>query len=51
VLVAESNVTHVPDVVDRIYVIERGEVVDAGDPEALVQREEIQKLMQGSGGG
>lgn len=49
VLVAESNVTHVPDVVDRLYVIERGEVVDSGDPEELVEDAEIQKLMQGSG--
>lgn len=49
VLIAESNVTHVPDVVDELYVIERGEIVDSGDPQALVEREEIQRLMQGSG--
>ncbi|ELZ81060.1 branched-chain amino acid ABC transporter ATP-binding protein [Haloferax elongans ATCC BAA-1513] len=49
VLVAESNVTHVPDIVDRIYVVERGEIVASGDPEALAEEPEIQKLMQGSG--
>ena len=49
VLVAESNVTHVPDIVDRIFVVERGEVVASGDPEALAEDEEIQELMQGSG--
>ncbi|WP_396611245.1 ABC transporter ATP-binding protein [Haloferax sp. S1W] len=49
VLVAESNVTHVPDIVDRIYVIERGEIVASGDPEELAEEPEIQKLMQGSG--
>jgi len=49
VLVAESNVTHVPEVVDRMYVLERGAVVDSGDPDRLVADEEIQKLMQGSG--
>jgi len=49
VLVAESNVTHVPDVVDRIYVIERGEIVASGDPADLVEQEDIQRLMQGSG--
>ncbi|AFK19534.1 ATP-binding cassette domain-containing protein [Haloferax mediterranei ATCC 33500] len=49
VLVAESNATHVPDVVDRIYVIERGEIVASGDPNELVEEPEIQKLMQGSG--
>ncbi|MFC7044251.1 ABC transporter ATP-binding protein [Halobacteriaceae archaeon GCM10025711] len=49
VLVAESNVQHVPDVVDRIYVIERGEIVASGDPDSLAEQEDIQKLMQGSG--
>jgi branched-chain amino acid transport system ATP-binding protein len=49
VLIAESNVTHVPEVVDRLYVIERGDIVASGDPEELAADEEIQKLMQGSG--
>lgn len=49
VLIAESNVTHVPEVVDELYVIERGSIVDHGDPQELVEREEIQRLMQGSG--
>jgi len=49
VLIAESNVTHVPEIVDRLYVIERGEIVESGDPERVTQDDEIQKLMQGSG--
>ena len=49
VLIAESNVTHVPEIVDRMYVLERGAVVDFGDPDRLVEDEEIQRLMQGSG--
>jgi len=49
VLVAESNVTHVPDVVDRLYVIERGEIVDSGPPEEVVAKEDVKRLMQGSG--
>ncbi|EMA29458.1 ABC transporter ATP-binding protein [Haloarcula japonica] len=49
VLIAESNVTHVPEVVDRLYVIERGDIIASGDPEELAADEEIQKLMQGSG--
>jgi len=49
VLVAESNVTHVPEIVDRIYVIERGEIVASGDPESIAADEEVQMLMQGSG--
>jgi branched-chain amino acid transport system ATP-binding protein len=49
VLIAESNVTHVPEVVDRLYVIERGSIVASGDPEELAADADIQKLMQGSG--
>ncbi|MWV41314.1 MULTISPECIES: ATP-binding cassette domain-containing protein [Natrialba] len=49
VLVAESNASHVPEIVDRMYVIERGEIVDSGDPEVLAENEEIQLLMQGGG--
>jgi branched-chain amino acid transport system ATP-binding protein len=49
VLIAESNVTHVPEVVDRLFVIERGEIVASGDPEALASDREVQELMQGSG--
>ncbi|WP_332897926.1 ABC transporter ATP-binding protein [Haladaptatus sp. CMSO5] len=49
VLIAESNVTHVPDIVDRIVVIERGEVVGSGDPHELKKKPAIQELMQGSG--
>lgn len=47
VLVAESNAQHVPDFVDRMYVIERGDIVASGDPEALMRDEHIQELMQG----
>jgi len=31
-LIAESNMHHVPDFADRLYVIERGEVIFAGSP-------------------
>lgn len=47
VLIAESNVTHVPEIVDKLYVIERGEIVGHGNPQELVERKEIQRLMQG----
>lgn len=49
VLIAESNATHVPEIVDKLYVIERGEIVAGGDPETVTQNEEIKRLMQGSG--
>lgn len=47
VLIAESNASHVPEVVDRMYVIERGEILASGDPEPLMRDEEIQRVMQG----
>ncbi|WP_331236170.1 ABC transporter ATP-binding protein [Natronorarus salvus] len=49
VLIAESNASHVPEIVDRMYVIERGEIVDSGDPAVLARDPEIQTLMQGGG--
>src|SRR5438132_9904063 len=33
VFIAESNIHHVPDFTDRLYVIERGEIIFAGKPE------------------
>jgi branched-chain amino acid transport system ATP-binding protein len=35
VLIAESNMHHVPDFADRLYVIERGEIIYAGKPEGV----------------
>jgi branched-chain amino acid transport system ATP-binding protein len=32
ILLAESNIHHVPEYADRLYVIERGEIVYAGPP-------------------
>jgi len=49
VLIAESNVQHVPEMVDELYVIERGEIFDSGDPQEVAQKREVQELMQGSG--
>ena len=51
VLMAESNASHVPDIADRMYVIERGSILASGDPETLVQDPEIQELMQGGAEG
>lgn len=51
VLLAEANASHVPEIVDRMYVIERGSIVDSGDPEQLIKDPKIQELMQGGGGG
>jgi branched-chain amino acid transport system ATP-binding protein len=35
ILLAESNIHHVPDFATRLYVIERGEIIFAGSPEAV----------------
>jgi len=35
ILIAESNIYHVPDVATRLYVIERGEIIFAGRPEEV----------------
>jgi branched-chain amino acid transport system ATP-binding protein len=49
VLIAESNVEHLPEVVDELYVIERGEIFEHGDPETVSSDRAVQELMQGSG--
>jgi branched-chain amino acid transport system ATP-binding protein len=51
VLVAESNVEHLPEVVDELYVVERGEIFERGDPATVSQKRQVQELMQGSGQG
>lgn len=49
VLVAESNTEHLPEVVDTLYVIERGEIFASGDPMEVSESRDVQELMQGSG--
>lgn len=49
VLIAESNVQHVPEIVDELYVIERGEIFDSGDPQEVARKRDVQELMQGGG--
>lgn len=48
VLVAESNVHHVPEYTDRLYVIERGEIVFAGRPMDVYNNEEVLKVIGGT---
>jgi branched-chain amino acid transport system ATP-binding protein len=33
ILLAESNIHHVPEYANRLYVIERGEIIFAGPPQ------------------
>lgn len=48
VLIAESNVHHVPDFADRLYVIERGEIVFAGAPADVRKDASVAKIVDGS---
>ncbi|HME42449.1 MAG TPA: ABC transporter ATP-binding protein [Syntrophorhabdales bacterium] len=48
ILLAESNIYHVPDFVDKIYVIERGEIVFSGKPEELLSDKAVLKIVAGA---
>jgi branched-chain amino acid transport system ATP-binding protein len=48
VLVAESNIHHVPEFANRLYVIERGEIVFAGPPEAVHRDETVLRVIGGT---
>jgi branched-chain amino acid transport system ATP-binding protein len=48
VLIAESNVHHVPDFADRLYVIERGEIIFAGAPTEVRNDPAVARVIDGS---
>ncbi len=48
VLTAESNIYHVPDFADRLYVIERGEIRFGGSPEDVRHQPEIMQIVSGT---
>ena len=47
ILLAESNIYHVPDFTDRLYVIERGEIIFSGKPEELKNDRAVLKIVAG----
>jgi branched-chain amino acid transport system ATP-binding protein len=49
VFIAESNIHHVPDFADRLYVIERGEIVFAGKPEEVRRDPAVARIVAGTG--
>jgi branched-chain amino acid transport system ATP-binding protein len=49
VFIAESNIHHVPDITDRLYVIERGEVIFAGKPAAARRDPAVARIIEGTG--
>jgi branched-chain amino acid transport system ATP-binding protein len=49
VLIAESNLHHVPDFADRLYVIERGEIIFSGPPAEARQNAAVARIVEGTG--
>lgn len=48
ILLAESNIYHVPDFTDSLYVIERGEIIFSGKPEELKNDKAVLKIVAGA---
>ena len=49
VFIAESNIHHVPDFTDRLYVIERGEIIFAGKPTEARRNPAVARVIGGTG--
>jgi branched-chain amino acid transport system ATP-binding protein len=49
ILIAESNIHHVPDFTDRLYVIERGEIIFAGRPADARRNPAVARVIEGTG--
>jgi branched-chain amino acid transport system ATP-binding protein len=48
VFIAESNIHHVPDFADRLYVIERGEIIFAGLPGEARNNAAVARIIEGA---
>jgi branched-chain amino acid transport system ATP-binding protein len=48
VFIAESNIHHVPDFTDRLYVIERGEIIFVGKPEQARRDPAVAGIIEGT---
>jgi branched-chain amino acid transport system ATP-binding protein len=48
ILLAESNIHHVPEYADRLYVIERGEIIFAGKPHEAWKDPGVVRIIGGS---
>lgn len=48
VFIAESNIHHVPDFTDRLYVIERGEIIFAGKPADARKDAAVSRVIEGT---
>jgi branched-chain amino acid transport system ATP-binding protein len=46
-LIAESNVTNAARVADRLYAIDRGEILFEGAPRAVLDNAEVMRVLRG----
>ena len=49
VLIAQSNLNHVPEFADRLYVMERGEIIFAGPPGDVRKDAAVARVVDGAG--
>ena len=47
ILIAESNLANASRVADRLYAIDRGEIIFHGDPQEALDNEEVMKALRG----
>jgi branched-chain amino acid transport system ATP-binding protein len=48
ILIAESNVHHIPDYADTLYVLERGEIIFCGSPAAAHASRDVMNVISGA---
>jgi branched-chain amino acid transport system ATP-binding protein len=48
ILIAESNVHHIPDYADTLYVLERGEIIFGGKPAAAQASPDVMRVISGA---
>jgi len=48
ILMAESNIHHIPDFADSLYVLERGEIIFGGKPAAVHASAEVMNVISGA---
>jgi branched-chain amino acid transport system ATP-binding protein len=48
VFIAESNIHHVPEFTDRLYVIERGEIIFVGKPNEATKDPAVARVIEGT---
>jgi branched-chain amino acid transport system ATP-binding protein len=48
ILIVESNVYHVPDFAQRLYVLERGELIFSGLPRDVATRDDVMRIIAGA---